>query len=130
MRPLYSIAKSRKISQKRIPLGGSWITTFALNAALSSRPEGRRLGEPLVQLGAIAKDDFYAALSLQNKLTVGKPENACGAGATCPPLARLAVSYHVGEGDNAPPRHIGTVPSAPQESGHYRAVRTVKRGAR
>jgi adsorption protein B len=57
-----------------ILVGSGWITAIELNAALSSRPEHRRLGEHLMQLGAITEDILYTALSRQNNLPLGRPE--------------------------------------------------------
>jgi bacteriophage N4 adsorption protein B len=54
--------------------GSQWIAPAQLESALSSRPKGRRLGEHLLSLGLITEQDLYIALSLQNKLPLGKPE--------------------------------------------------------
>jgi adsorption protein B len=54
--------------------GSQWITAEQLEAALASKPEGRRLGEHLMKLGILSEDDLYAALSLQNNLPLGKPD--------------------------------------------------------
>jgi adsorption protein B len=54
--------------------GSLWITPAQLEDALSSKPLGRRLGEHLVLLGLISEQDLYTALSLQNNLPLGKPD--------------------------------------------------------
>jgi adsorption protein B len=51
-----------------------WITPEDLEAALASKPQGRRLGEHVLLLGLITEEDLYTALSLQNHLPLGKPE--------------------------------------------------------
>ena len=58
---------------REILAGSQWIAAEQLEAALASRPPGRRLGEHLLKLGLISEQDLYAALSLQNKLPLGKP---------------------------------------------------------
>jgi bacteriophage N4 adsorption protein B len=59
---------------REILAGSQWIAPDQLEAALASRPAGRRLGEHLLKLGLITEQDLYAALSLQNKLPLGKPD--------------------------------------------------------
>lgn len=59
---------------REILLGSHWIAPDQMEAALASRPAGRRLGEHLLKLGLISERDLYAALSLQNNLPLGKPE--------------------------------------------------------
>lgn len=59
---------------REILLGSHWIAPDQMEAALASRPAGRRLGEHLLKLGLIGERDLYAALSLQNNLPLGKPE--------------------------------------------------------
>jgi len=54
--------------------GSQWITTQQLAAAVASRKSGERLGEYLVRHGLISEGDLYAALSLQNNLPLGKPD--------------------------------------------------------
>jgi adsorption protein B len=54
--------------------GSKWIAPEDLEAALASKPEGRRLGEHLLFLGLISEDDLYTALSRQNNLPLGKPK--------------------------------------------------------
>ena len=54
--------------------GSQWIAAEQLEAALASRPAGQRLGEYLVGRGLIGEADLYAALSLQNHLPLGKPD--------------------------------------------------------
>ena len=54
--------------------GSRWITPAQLEAALASRPPGRRLGEHLLLLGIITERELYAALSLQHDLPLGKPD--------------------------------------------------------
>jgi adsorption protein B len=54
--------------------GSLWITPAQLEEALSSRPADVRLGEHLVCLGMLSEQDLYTALSLQNNLPLGKPE--------------------------------------------------------
>lgn len=58
---------------REILVGSQWIAPDQLEAALASRPAGRRLGEHLLKLGLISEQDLYAALSLQNHLPLGKP---------------------------------------------------------
>jgi adsorption protein B len=53
--------------------GSQWIAPAQLEAALASRPPGRRLGEHLMKLGLITEKELYEALSLQNNLPLGKP---------------------------------------------------------
>jgi len=55
--------------------GSFWITPGELEAALASKPPDRRLGRHLVSLGLISEEDLCVALSLQNNLPRGKPEN-------------------------------------------------------
>ncbi len=55
--------------------GGQWISQAQLDDALTSKPPGSRLGEHLLSLGLITEEDLYAALSLQNNLPLGKPED-------------------------------------------------------
>lgn len=59
---------------REILLGSHWIAPDQMEAALASRPAGRRLGEHLLKLGLISEQDLYTALSLQNNLPLGKPE--------------------------------------------------------
>ncbi|HVW85422.1 MAG TPA: glycosyl transferase family protein [Bryobacteraceae bacterium] len=54
--------------------GSEWITAAQLEAAVASKPEHRRLGEHLMDLGLISEEDLYTALSLQNGLPLGKPD--------------------------------------------------------
>jgi len=54
--------------------GSQWITPAQLEAALATKPPGRRLGEHLLLLGLITEQDLYTALSLQNNLPLGKPD--------------------------------------------------------
>jgi adsorption protein B len=54
--------------------GSQWIAPAQLEAALASRPPGRRLGEHLLTLGLISERDLYEALSAQNNLPLGKPD--------------------------------------------------------
>lgn len=68
-----ALATDRK-RLRDILTGSGWITPAQLETALASRPEGRRLGEHLLQLGLLTEQDLYTALSLQNGLPVGKPE--------------------------------------------------------
>ena len=56
--------------------GSQWITAGQLEMALASKPENRRLGEHLLQLGLVTEQDLYAALALQNNLPLGRPETA------------------------------------------------------
>lgn len=61
-----------------------WITPEQLKAALAARLPGQRLGEYLVAHGLIGESDLYAALSLQNHLPLGKPDD----GAVSKPVTR------------------------------------------
>jgi hypothetical protein len=54
--------------------GSQWITPEQLAAAVASRQPGERLGECLVKQSLISEGDLYAALSLQNNLPLGKPD--------------------------------------------------------
>jgi adsorption protein B len=54
--------------------GSQWITAEQLAAAVKSRKPGERLGEYLVKHGLVSEGDLYAALSLQNNLPLGKPD--------------------------------------------------------
>ncbi|MDP9054237.1 MAG: glycosyl transferase family protein [Acidobacteriota bacterium] len=65
------LTKRRRLGE--ILTGSQWITPEQLEAALSSRPAGLRLGKHLVNLGMITEQDLYRALSLQNNLPLGKP---------------------------------------------------------
>jgi adsorption protein B len=56
--------------------GSQWITSEQLATALASRLPGQRLGEYLVANGLISEADLYAALSLQNDLPLGKPDDS------------------------------------------------------
>jgi hypothetical protein len=58
----------------RVLVGGGWITAEELEAAVASKPEGRRLGEHLISLGLLTERDLYDALALQNELPLGTPE--------------------------------------------------------
>jgi adsorption protein B len=62
----------RRLSE--ILIGGQWITAEQLEAARASVPAGQRIGEYLVSLGLIGEADLYTALSLQNDLPLGKPD--------------------------------------------------------
>jgi adsorption protein B len=77
-----------------ILVGSGWITAAELNTALATRPEGCRLGEYLVQLGAIAEDDLYGALSVQNNLPLGRPQTISPAVTRVVP-AQLARQWRV-----------------------------------
>jgi bacteriophage N4 adsorption protein B len=73
----YPNAAALKTDRKRlreILTGSQWITPDQLDAALLSRRPGQRLGEHLVGLGLLTEEDLYTALSLQNNLPLGKPE--------------------------------------------------------
>jgi hypothetical protein len=59
---------------REILVGSGWIAAADMDAALASRPQGRRLGEHLMSLGLLTERDLYTALSLQNDLPFGKPE--------------------------------------------------------
>jgi adsorption protein B len=64
--------KRRRLGE--ILTGSQWITPGQLAAAVASRQPGERLGEYLVKQGLISETDLYAALSLQNNLPLGKPD--------------------------------------------------------
>jgi adsorption protein B len=53
-----------------------WITSEQLEAALATKPAGRRLGEHLMAANLITEQELYVALSLQNNLPLGKPDPA------------------------------------------------------
>jgi adsorption protein B len=76
--------------------GSQWITPEQLETALASRPAGQRLGEYLIAHGLIEEADLYAALSLQNHLPLGKPDES----AVSKPVTRalpvaLSRKWHV-----------------------------------
>jgi bacteriophage N4 adsorption protein B len=54
--------------------GSQWITPAQLAAAHAAMAPGQRLGEYLIQHNLITEDDLYTALSLQNRLPLGKPD--------------------------------------------------------
>lgn len=73
-----------------------WISPEQLETALASRPAGQRLGEYLIAHGLIEEADLYAALSLQNHLPLGKPDES----AVSKPVTRalpvaLSRKWHV-----------------------------------
>jgi adsorption protein B len=55
--------------------GSAWLSPDQLDAALASKPANMRIGEHLLALGLITEQDLYAALSLQNNLPLGIPDN-------------------------------------------------------
>jgi len=54
--------------------GSQLITTEQLAFALETKPANLRLGEHVLSLGLITERDLYAALSLQNNLPLGIPD--------------------------------------------------------
>jgi adsorption protein B len=66
------LSERRRLGE--ILTGSLWISPEQLAAALGSKPAGLRLGEHLIALGLITEQDLYTALSLQNNLPLGKPE--------------------------------------------------------
>ena len=54
-------------------VGNQWLTQEQLEAALATKPPGKRLGEHLMELGNLTEEDLYVALSLQNNLPLGIP---------------------------------------------------------
>jgi adsorption protein B len=75
--------------------GSQWITPEQLAAAVASRKPGQRLGEYLVQEDLISEEDLYAALSLQNNLPLGKPdENAVSIPVTRTLPAAVSRRWH------------------------------------
>jgi adsorption protein B len=68
-----ALATERK-TLGEILTGSQWITRDQLTAARASLAPGQRLGEYLIQQNLISEDDLYAALSLQNQLPLGKPD--------------------------------------------------------
>jgi bacteriophage N4 adsorption protein B len=66
----------RKKRLGEILTGSNWVTPEQLSWALASRKPGERLGEYLVTQGLISEADLYAALSLQNNLPLGKPDES------------------------------------------------------
>lgn len=56
--------------------GSNWITAVQLETALATKPASLRLGEYLISLGVLSEQDLCTALSLQNHLPMGKPEDA------------------------------------------------------
>ncbi len=76
--------------------GAQWITQAQLEAALDTQPSGVRLGEHLVAMGALAERDLYAALSLQNNLPLGIPEeDEVSVAVTRALPAAMARKWHV-----------------------------------
>jgi bacteriophage N4 adsorption protein B len=57
-----------------ILLANQWIGPEQLESALASKPEGRRLGEHLMDLGLVNEQELYIALGLQNNIPFGKPD--------------------------------------------------------
>jgi adsorption protein B len=53
-----------------ILVGSGYVSAFALDSALASRPENLRIGEHLVKLKLVDEDSLYQALSLQQGLPV------------------------------------------------------------
>lgn len=67
-----------------ILVGSGYVDQATLDRALRERPEGMRIGEYLLQLGAISEEELYEALSLQQNVTVKRLE----AGSVRPVTAR------------------------------------------
>jgi adsorption protein B len=61
-------------SLREVLVGSQWISQEQLDTALAGKPEDRRLGEHLMQLGLLTEQELYTALSLQNNLPLGKPD--------------------------------------------------------
>jgi bacteriophage N4 adsorption protein B len=68
------MSKRKRLGE--ILTGSQWITPEELAKAVASRKPGERLGEYLVKQGLISESDLYAALSLQNNLPLGKPDES------------------------------------------------------
>jgi len=60
----------RKLGE--ILVGSQYLPAHDLEAAISSQPEGVRLGEHLVQLGKLSESDLYECLSLQQRVSFHK----------------------------------------------------------
>lgn len=58
-----------------ILVGSQWISAEQLESARAALPAGQRIGEYLVSQGLLSEADLYAALSLQNDLPLGKPDD-------------------------------------------------------
>ncbi len=64
---------------ERKPLGeilaeSRGLTTGQVEDALATQPAGVRLGEHLVRIGLIGEEDLYSALSRQNSVPLGMPD--------------------------------------------------------
>jgi len=64
----------RKLGE--ILVGSQYLPAHDLEAALSSQPEGLRLGEHLVRLGKLSESDLYECLSLQQRVSFHKLDRA------------------------------------------------------
>jgi adsorption protein B len=53
-------------------VGSGYLDPERLESALATQPVGTRIGEHLVNLGAISEDELYEALSLQQSLPLGR----------------------------------------------------------
>jgi hypothetical protein len=67
------------LQTERKPLGeilteSRGLTPGQMEDALATQPAGVRLGEHLVRIGLIAEDDLYTALSRQNSVPLGIPD--------------------------------------------------------
>lgn len=72
--PNRAALQTERKSLSEILTGSQRITPEQLEAARASLPAGQRIGEYLVTQGLLAEADLYAALSLQNDLPLGKPD--------------------------------------------------------
>jgi len=62
----------RKLGE--ILVGSGYVSQDDVHSALRSVPPGVRLGEHLLQLGALTEDELYVALSVQQSLPSGRIE--------------------------------------------------------
>jgi adsorption protein B len=60
----------RKLGE--ILVGSGYVSASSFAHALSTQPQGTRIGQHLARLGLIAQDDLYEALSLQQNLPAGR----------------------------------------------------------
>jgi len=66
------VSTRRKLGEILVDLG--YITVGELERALARQPVGVRIGEYLVKLGSLNEEQLYEALSLQQNLPAGRPE--------------------------------------------------------
>jgi bacteriophage N4 adsorption protein B len=75
----HAYPKRSALQTERKPLGeilaeSHGLTTGQVEDAAATQPAGVRLGEHLVRLGLIGEEDLYSALSRQNSVPLGMPD--------------------------------------------------------